>query len=135
MKKNTWIFMATLMTIVCIGVISCNKDKDNEEGDSNINGDNRIIGTWYSVHNDYTKGWLFMDNGTCSYDEWSSKTHYSERFFEIAQWNIQGNKLYICWQYDDGVDEYTFNYTISNDGKTLTLTKGDPGKSGTFTKQ
>lgn len=129
-------FLAVMTFATSQTFMSCSNDDDDDT--EMTASDSRIIGEWFEENRDYSCGWKFQSNGTCVYGEWGrgeSKV-FSNDPEDIGKWNINGSKLKVVFTYDDGdYDDYTFNYAISDDGQTLTLTGGDSGKAGVFTKK
>ena len=132
MKKNNLIlsFAFLLIGLFCVGLSSCGSDDD--EGGSI---DQNLVGTWYRNGSSYTAGWRFNANGTCIEGEWSRGG--SERFNTEREasthWSTNGNKLTVR---GDG-ETWSYIYSISNDGNTLTLTEADDDSDfgGTYTKK
>lgn len=117
--------------LLFVGLVSCGSDDD--EGGSI---DQNLVGTWYKVSYDYTAAWKFEKNGTCQYTEWGKRGSENWDNVDTGTWNVNDNKLTILFTYDDGdYDKDTYVYSISDDGKTLTLSEGDYGQSGTYTKK
>lgn len=125
-----------MLALMSVAYVSCSSD-DNDDpiGDG---ADSRIVGTWYDVNYNYTRAWRFEKNGKCQYTEWGKKgsEEWSTDSEDIGKWKVSGDKLNAHWTYSDGdYDDYTFVYSISEDGKTLTLSGGNYGKAGTYIKK
>ena len=132
MNKKSLILCITfvLFGLLNVGLTSCGSD--DEEGGSI---DQNLMGTWYKNGSSYTAGWRFNANGTYIEGEWMRGG--SERFNTEREanthWFTDGNKLTVR-----GIGEvWSYIYSISDDGKTLTLTEADDDSDfgGTYTRQ
>lgn len=135
MNKKYFMSLLTCMMVAffSFGFASCSSDDDDPIGDG---GDSRIVGTWYNVQYSYTTAWKFEKNGTCQYNEWGKNDTEDWSEADKGTWKVSGNKLTTHFSYGEGdYDDDTYVYTISEDGKTLTLSDGDYGMSGTYTKK
>lgn len=132
MKRFLELMGCLLIALSCIGFNSCGSNDDDNGG-----LDQRLVGTWYDYsHSPYVHGVRFNGNGTCVYGEWM-KTQ-SERFNsedeQATHWTTNGSQLNMTYKGDEGyTGSVSFIYTISDDGKTLTLSGGDI--DGTYTKK
>ena len=134
MKKKYFMSLLTCMMVafMSFSVASCSSD-DDPIGDG---GDSRIIGTWYKVEYTNTTAWKFEKNGTCKFTEWGNNEPKDWSKYVAGSWKVSGNKLTAIITYDDGdYDKDIYTYSISEDGKTLTLNEGDYGMSGIYTKE
>ena len=130
-KKYFWNMLAILMvTMMSVSFISCGGDDEGSGGA----GDSAIIGKWYSVNSTYTAGWMFNSNGSRFFGEWGNGR--TEKWGDDAtgKWSTSGNTLTVTWTDEEGSDVEKYTYTVSNDGKTLTLTNSK-GKTTVYTKQ
>ena len=114
-----------MVAMLSVGFASCGSDDDNKGGSNSP-----LVGTWYNVSGSYTTAWKFNSDGTCYVSNWSGENEEWD-YDDQGRWTTSGNTLSTT--FDDEVEQYT--YTISNDGKTLTLTRTNRGSSRTYTKQ
>lgn len=127
----------SLLTCIMVAFMSfsfesCSKDSDDPGSGGT---EKSIVGTWYMTSKSYTAAWKFESNGTCQYTEWGKNGSEDWSSADKGTWKVNGNKLTTLFTYDDGdYDEDTYDYSISQDGKTLVLSGGDYGKSGTYSK-
>ena len=123
-----------MVAFMSFSFASCSKSDDDPIGGG---GDSRIIGTWYNIQYRYNTAWKFEKNGTCQYNEWGGVNGSEDwSYADKGTWKVNGNKLNVHFPYEDGDDDdYTFEFTISEDGNTLILSGGDYGKAGTYTKK
>jgi len=127
------LFTIVMVTFMSVSFVSCNKSDDDPIGDG---GDSRIIGTWYQDLGVATAAWKFENNGKCYYTEWGYKASENWSHADAGTWKVSGNKITTLFIYeDDDYDEYTYVYSISEDGKTLVLSEGDYGRKGTYSKK
>lgn len=132
MKKFQFsVFAMIIMAFVCVGFASCSSDDDNGGGDS------ALVGKWYSFHSssiDYIEAWQFNSNGSCKYGEWSNGRTEEWGDDASGRWSTSENTLIITWSDEEGEDVEKYTYTISDDGKTLTLTNAN-GRITIYSKQ
>lgn len=133
MKRfSVYLLSVLLLTALCVGLTACG-------GDDNGGGrDEKVVGTWIMDNATYnfSCGWQFNADGTCSFGEWSYKG--TPRFPDAngVTWSTSGNTLRIS----AGPESASFTYSVSNDGKTLVLTATSSGDdygemAGTYTKR
>ena len=130
MKKNNYflhLLAIMMVAVMSLGIASCGSDDDD---DSSSNA--QLVGLWYENDGDYIHAFCFNADGTGWEGEWrvGSNEKHSAR-----TWKVDGNRLLI-YNAKDGDLADDFYYSISSDGKKLTLT--DTGKGdvkGVFTKQ
>lgn len=136
MKKMNYWSMLTIIIVamLSIGFASCSSDDDEEESGGG-RGDVALVGKWYSVHNNYTIGRMFHSDGKCYYGEWGKGD--AERWGNdgVGRWSASQNYLTITWTDEGDTEVEQFTYTISNEGKTLTLTRQGGGSTETYSKQ
>lgn len=111
-----------------------NQQEDNNKETTNDD----IVGKWFKTSVDHVAAWKFNSDGTCMYSEWgiNNEEYFSSDPEDLGKWSINGDQLNTRWTYSDGdYDDYTFTFSISDDGSTLTLTNGDFGKAGTYIRQ
>lgn len=134
MKRLFELMGCLLIALSCISFSSCGSD-DDDNGGGDL--DQRLVGTWYdNSHSSYVAGVRFNANSTCVYGEWSKgqSEKFNNKTEQASHWTTNGNKLNISYKYDDGdTDSDSYVYTISEDGKTLTLSGGE--FDGTYTKK
>ena len=123
----------SLLTIIMVAFMSVGFAACSKSDDDPIDDGKGIVGTWYLYMTERTVAWKFESNGKCLYTEWEKNSSEDWTYAETGTWKISGNKLTIRYDYGD-FDEDTFYYSISDGGKTLTLSD-DYGVCGTYKKK
>lgn len=96
--KAVKLFTALLLAMVCIGLSSCNKDKDNDEGDYVSSA---LVGTWKCSFDSEEEWLVFKSNGTgYTWDVWEGKN--SSKFPFTYVFNEKTSILTIAYEEDDG---------------------------------
>lgn len=122
LKKLSALFFVLLA--VAMVATSCKKD----DNDGKHNSD--LVGTWvYEKYESYTWGggysyqeiFEFKSNGSGTYSKADNYDSDSESF----KWSSTKNTITIKWEDDD---PGTYNYSLSSDGKALTLWDPEDGE-------
>ena len=103
---------------------------NNDDNDpSAIN--RQLVGVWYEYYRNYIHGYCFNADGTGWKGEW--ETYESEKHRELT-WKVEGDRL-LTYNVKGGdlMDDKIFS--VSSDGKTLTLTEPGTGRVNVFEKQ
>lgn len=116
MKNLIKLTTTLMMLLLCIGMVSCSEDKEDDEPKSSS-----IVGTWQCDEDDEYL-FVFKSNGT-GYEDYEG-----ERWEFEYTYNAESGRLVIFEEEDDS---YSFKVRIS--GKSMTMTDED-GDSLTFTK-
>ena len=105
MKKKL-VIIGIFLLIVFVMIIGCDSLKSNKDN---------LIGTWTYDYFGNNTGIIFYSNGTCIFPEYQ-QTH------EKLTWIINDTKLVMTITDEDRSNSMVFDYSFSNDGKTLTMT-------------
>ena len=113
MNKNLIIF-GIIILLICIGLSGCNFQSSEE---------NRFVGTWKKESDQYSQTILtFYSDGT-----------YSIGSTTMGDYNIKDGKLEL--QIIDSSMSQIYEYSFSNNDKTLTLSSVGGGLTEVFNKQ
>ena len=92
----------------------------------------RQVGLWYEHDGNYIHGYFFSADGNGWKGEWRVGSREEHRAFT---WKVEGNRL-STYSPNGGDQMDDFVYSISADGKTLTLTSPRSGSvKGVFQRQ
>ena len=117
-----------ILALMPMCFVACGSDDD--EGGSSSNS--QLIGTWYEYGSSYIHAYCFNAGGTGWEGEWR-KGEAEEH--EPRTWKVAGNRLLI-YNPTDGDLTDDLIYSISADGRTLTLMRSKDGSlEGVFTKK
>lgn len=104
----------------------------NTTANSTAGIDSRLVGVWYrqvsqgsnsyNSYYSYYEVYQFDASGHCKYGEWraGSETEWTDDDV-IMTWQASGGRLTITEKDDEGYEVEEYNYTVSSDGRTLTL--------------
>ena len=137
MKRLLELTGCLLIALSCIVFYSCSSSDDADAGTGGR--DLALVGDWHCVIPEggvyFTIGWKFDANGNCYFDEWSYTQNHEWGYF--GKWSTSDNILTLVWSDEEdektGVEEYF--YSITDEGKTLTLTTLNGKNTEIFTKQ
>lgn len=116
MKNLIKLTTTLMMLLLCIGMVSCSEDKEDDEPKSSS-----IVGTWQSEEDsDYII--VFKSNGT-GYEDWEG-----ERWEFEYTYNAESGRL-VMFEEDE-----SYSYKVRISGKTLTLIDEEEDYSETFKK-
>lgn len=122
--KAVKLFTALLLAMVCISLSSCNKDKDNDEGDY---ASSALVGTWawFSETNSEEIWFVFRVDGTgYTWDSYNGKTSPKEYF--SYSFNEKSSMLFITYK-DNKEDSDTAEVVLLTDKKLVLDFDGDDG--------
>lgn len=114
MNKNLIIFGIAVL-LICVGLSGC----DTQQGDSSELA--RFVGTWRCQHYGTVLTITCFSDGTCSWNGLSG-------FYELK------DGKFVCDLPSHGIT-HTYEYSFSNNDKTLTLTDVSYGDTDVYTKQ
>lgn len=114
--------------IACLSFTACGGSDDG----GNTPSSSQLIGIWYEYDDGYIHGYCFNVDGTGWKGEWKQGGNEEHRGFT---WKVDGNTVQT-FNINGGDMMDNLVFTISSDGKTLTLSNAKSGKvKGIFTKQ
>ncbi len=105
MKKQI-VMLGIFMLILIVMIIGCDSLKNNED---------KLIGTWTYDYFGTETDIIFHSNGDCIFPEY-------QRTDATLTWKINDTKLILTIIDDNSSHAMFFDYSFSNDGKTLTMT-------------
>ena len=110
MKKQS-VILGIAVLLICIGLSGCNEQSSEE---------NKFLGTWIDNTGEIT---IFHEDGTT--------TSILDDLQETGTWKLENDRLIITFL---GLI-LTFDYSFSNNDKTLTITNIEFNKTYVMTKQ
>lgn len=139
-KNYFKLFAMMIMALVCVGFASCGSDDDKS---NNSGFPHELVGIWAQFHKEqafvgYYIGIKLDANGEGAYDEWSYNDTPNWSYTGGGKWIVKDNVL--TGIAPNGSVVYSSFFTLSSDGKTLTLTGDTTGGrfstlKGDFVKQ
>jgi hypothetical protein len=95
-------------------------------GGSTISTPSELVGIWAQYHTGGATAWYYgiklNANGDAAYTEWDTKSTPNWTYTGGAKWSVNGNVITIIAP--NGSLAYSSAYTLSSNGKTITL-EGD----------
>lgn len=124
MKKQL-IIIGIVAILICVRLSGCLTQHNNENQVSNsLNVErNKFVGTWTNTTGSVTTTWNLFSNGTSSLENFT------------GTWNLTDSKLVINLLSTNYLFTYTFNYTFSNNNRTLILISSGGYTPVIYTKQ
>ncbi|CAK7083824.1 MAG: hypothetical protein PARBA_03710 [Parabacteroides sp.] len=118
--KVVKLFVALLLAMVCIGLSSCNKDKDNDEGDYVSSA---LVGTWKCPFDSEEEWFVFKADGTgYTWDVWEGKS--SSKCPITYVFNEKTSILTIAYDEDD-VESDSAEVVLLTDKKLILHYNGE----------
>ena len=120
------IVIGIIMMLLVVWLSGCTEE--NNGGNNQANIENKFVGTWNTTSTNWIPTFIFTNDGKLIY------------VFE------NGNELEFTYEVDENQitvkpvqgnthPEGTWNYSFSNDDKTLTINNVSGGTTGVYTKQ
>jgi len=140
-KNYFKLFAMMIMALVCVGFASCGSDDDNNSKNGGL--PHELVGIWTQFHQGSATAWYYgfkLDaNGEAAYDEWDIKDSGPNwNYTGGGKWFVKDNVL--TGIAPNGSVVYSSFFTLSSDGKTISLTGDTTGGhfntlKGDFVKQ
>lgn len=101
-----------MVTMLSINLTSCSNNDEDDGG----NSADKVVGAWSKKMSDGSYvGCRFDANGAAYFDTWTN----SPKWRDPGTWSVSGNEITGKSPY--GVVAITATFSVSSDGKTLTL--------------
>ncbi len=125
MKKHLIVIGMTLVLLI-IGLSGCTEE--NNGGNNQANIENKFVGTWNTTSTNWFPILIFTNDGKLIY------VFENGNEFELT-YEVDENQITVKPVEGNPYPEGTWNYSFSNDDKTLTINNVSGGTTGVYTKQ